>query len=66
VVIEVFPKRIVAMDKLHFPRSAPVFDVHFALFGRENIIVPFGIDEGSQAVLLGETVGVPFGPLVTM
>jgi len=34
-----------------------VLDVHFALLRGENILVPFGVDEASQAVALGETVG---------
>src|SRR5579864_6843052 len=56
-IIEILPQRVIAMDQLHLPRTAPVFDVHLALLGKQNIIVPFGVDEPFQTIFLGEAVG---------
>ena len=57
MIVKIFPKWVVAMDEAHLPRTSPMLDLHLALLGHENIIVPFGIDEAFQAVALREPVG---------
>lgn len=40
-----------------------MFDVHFALLGTENVIVPFGIDKAREAISFCEPVHEPVAML---
>src|SRR5271169_5726930 len=59
-VIEIFPEWVIAMDQLHLPRPAPMLDVHLALFGLQDVVVPLGVDEAFQSIFLGKAAASAF------
>jgi hypothetical protein len=59
-VVKVVPIGVIAVDETYLPRTWPVFNVHLALLGEQDFIMPFSIDETLQAVSLGEPLGDAF------
>jgi len=60
LVVKIVPIQAFFEDEADLPSARPMLDVHFTLFGDENVIVPLGVDQPGQPVSLCEPVCDPF------
>ena len=54
LVVEVLPGWVLLFDEVEFPAAVPFFDLFFAADGVVDVVVGFEVDEGVDAVFVGE------------